>query len=88
MGFDSKLIHSGDNHERFGSAVTLIYQASNFSFRNVRHGADLFLGREKRYIYIHMGNPTINVLENKVADLENGYRRIALASGMAAVTTV
>ncbi len=88
MGFDSKLIHSGDIHERFGSAVTPIYQTSTFSFRNAQHGADLFSGKEKGYIYTRMGNPTINALENKLADLENGYRGIALASGMAAVTTV
>ena len=88
MGFDTKLIHSGDIHERFGSAVTPIYQTSTFSFRNAQHGADLFAGREKGYIYTRMGNPTINALENKLADLENGCGGIALASGMAAVTTV
>ena len=88
MGFDSKLIHSGDIHERFGSAVTLIFQTSTFVFRNAQHGADLFLGREKGYIYTHMGNPTINALESKLADLGNGCRGISLASGMAAVITV
>jgi len=88
MGFNSKLIHAGDYQDEFGSAVTPIYQTSTFSFKNAQHGADLFAGKEKGYIYTRIGNPTINVLENKLAELENGYGGIALASGMAAVSTV
>jgi methionine-gamma-lyase len=88
MGFNSKLIHAGDYEDEFGSAVTPIYQTSTFSFKNSQHGADLFSGKEEGYIYTRIGNPTINALENKLAELENGYRGIALASGMAAVTTV
>lgn len=88
MGFNSKLIHAGTFRDEFGSAVTPIYQTSTFSFKNAQHGADLFSGKEKGYIYTRIGNPTIDVLENKIAELENGYRGIALASGMAAVTTV
>ena len=88
LGFNSKLIHAGDYRDEFGSAVTPIYQTSTFSFKNAQHGADLFAGKEKGYIYTRIGNPTIDVLENKIAELENGYRGIALASGMAAVSTV
>ncbi len=88
MGFNSKLIHAGDFQDEFGSAVTPIYQTSTFSFKNAQHGADLFAGKGKGYIYTRIGNPTIGVLEDKIAELENGYRGIALASGMAAVSTV
>lgn len=88
LGFDSKLIHAGDFEDANGSAVTPIYQTSTFSFKNAKHGADLFAGREKGFIYTRIGNPTINALENKLAELENGCGGIALASGMAAVTTV
>ena len=88
LGFNSKLIHSGSYQDEFGSAVTPIYQSSTFSFKSAQHGADLFAGKEKGYIYTRIGNPTIEVLENKLAELENGYGGIALASGMAAVSTV
>jgi methionine-gamma-lyase len=88
LGFDSKLIHAGDFDDAMGSAVTPIYQTSTFSFKNAKHGADLFAGREKGFIYTRIGNPTIGALENKLAELENGCGGIALASGMAAVTTV
>lgn len=87
LGFDSKLIHAGDFEEEFGAAVTPIYQTSTFRFKNAQHGADCFSGKEKGYIYTRIGNPTIDALENKLAELENGYRGIALASGMAAVST-
>jgi methionine-gamma-lyase len=87
-GFNTKLVHAGDFHDEFGSAVVPIYQTSTFSFKNAQHGADCFSGKDDGYIYTRIGNPTINALENKLAELENGYRGIALASGMAAVTTV
>lgn len=86
-GFETKLIHAGDFHDEMGSAVVPIYQTSTFAFKNAQHGADCFSGKEKGYIYTRIGNPTIDALENKLAQLENGYRGIALASGMAAVTT-
>lgn len=88
LGFNSKLVHAGDFQDEFGSAVTPIYQTSTFSFKNAKHGADLFAGKEKGYIYTRMGNPTIEALENKLAELENGYKGIALSSGMAAVSAV
>ena len=87
-GFDTKLIHAGDFHDEFGSAVTPIYQTSTFSFKNAEHGANLFAGKEKGYIYTRIGNPTIGALENKLAELENGFGGVALASGMAAVSTI
>ena len=87
-GFNTKLVHAGDYEDMFGSAVTPIYQASTFKFKDAKHGADSFAGRADGYIYTRIGNPTIDALENKLAELENGYRGIALASGMAAVSTV
>ena len=86
-GFDTKLIHAGDQPDEFGSAVTPIYQSSTFSFKSAKHGADLFAGKEAGYIYTRISNPTIQALEDKLAELENGFGGIALASGMAAVTT-
>ena len=87
-GFDTKLIHAGDFHDEFGSAVTPIYQTSTFSFKNAEHGANLFAGKEKGFIYTRIGNPTIGALEAKLAELENGFGGVALASGMAAVSTI
>lgn len=87
-GFSSKLIHAGGIHDEMGSAVTPIYQTSTFKFKNADHGARCFSGEEKGYIYTRLGNPTIEDLEVTVAELENGYASLAVASGMAAVNTV
>jgi len=87
MGFDTILIHGGDVNDEWGSAVVPIYQTSTFAFKNAQHGADCFAGKEKGYIYTRIGNPTIENLEKKLALMEHGFGAIALASGMAAVTT-
>lgn len=87
-GFSTKLVHSGDFDDQFGSAVVPIYQTSTFAFKNADHGAGLFKGEEEGYIYTRISNPTIESLEKKLADTENGFGGIALSSGMAAVSTV
>lgn len=87
-GVNSKLIHSGGFDDHLGSATTPIYQTSTFKFRNADHGAACFTGDDDGFIYTRIGNPTINELENAVADLENGFGGIATSSGMGAITTV
>ncbi len=88
IGFDTKLIHSGQVEDKFGSATVPIYQTSTFKFKNADHGAACFAGESDGYIYTRINNPTIDALERLVADLENGYRGIAVSSGMAAVNTI
>ncbi|MBS9778079.1 MAG: PLP-dependent transferase [Gammaproteobacteria bacterium] len=87
--FDTKLIHTGEVHDAFGSVITPIYQTSTFKCNSADHGADLFAGRDDTgFIYSRIGNPTVSALEEKLAALENGSEAIALSSGMAAVSTV
>ncbi len=87
-GFSSKLIHAGGIKSSKKSAVTPIYQTSTFSFDDADDGAKCFSGENDGYIYTRIGNPTIEDLENTVAELENGYKGIATSSGMGAITTV
>ncbi|MFN3555457.1 MAG: trans-sulfuration enzyme family protein [Bacteroidales bacterium] len=88
LGFDSKLIHAGAFEDQFGSATVPIYQTSTFKFRDADHGAACFAGEDDGYIYTRINNPTIDALENLVAELENGYRGVACSSGMGAVNTI
>lgn len=88
LSFDSKLIHAGSIDDQFGSVTVPIYQTSTFKFKNVDHGAACFAGEDEGYIYTRINNPTIDSLENLVAELENGYRGIACSSGMGAVNTI
>lgn len=86
--FETKCIHSGVGDYEFGPVTPPIYQTSTFRFKSAQHGASLFAGREKGYIYTRMTNPTIEALEDCVAALEGGYKALGCASGMAAIHTV
>ncbi|MCX6150422.1 MAG: aminotransferase class I/II-fold pyridoxal phosphate-dependent enzyme [Ignavibacteriales bacterium] len=88
LNIESKCVHSGIGKYEFGSVVPPIYQTSTFEFESAQHGANLFAGKEKGYIYTRMLNPTVEALENCVAQLEGGYKALGCASGMAAVHTV
>jgi len=87
-GFNTKLIHAGEIHDKFGSATVPIYQTSTFSFESAEEGAKCFSGESNGYIYTRIGNPTINALEKQIAAIENGFGAIAVSSGMAAATTI
>lgn len=86
--FDSKCVHAGIGEYQYGPVVPPIYQTSTFKFESAEHGAALFKGEEEGYIYTRMKNPTVEAMENAVADLENGYKALGCGSGMAAIHTV
>ena len=88
LGFNTKLIHAGSFDDPMGSATVPIYQTSTFKFKNAQHGADCFSGKSDGFIYTRIGNPTIKVLEDNIAALENGFGGIATSSGMGAVTAI
>jgi methionine-gamma-lyase len=88
LGFNSKLIHGGGYKDKFRGVNVPIYQSSTFSFESAEEGARCFNGESNGYIYTRLGNPTINVLENIIADLEKGFGGIGTSSGMGAVNTV
>ncbi|NJD53999.1 MAG: PLP-dependent transferase [Candidatus Methanoperedens sp.] len=86
-GFSTRAIHSGEKHEDTGSVTTPIYQTAPFKFKNAAHAADLMGGREKGYVYSRGLNPTTEVLEKKMTDLECGEAALAQTTGMAAIST-
>lgn len=88
LQFDSKCVHSGMSDYEFGPVVPPIYQTSTFQFESAEHGASLFKGEANGYIYTRMKNPTVEAMENAVAELEGGYKALGCASGMAAISTV
>ena len=53
LDFSSRCVHSGIEEDEFGSVVPPIYQTSTFKFKSTEHGASLFAGEEKGYIYAH-----------------------------------
>jgi len=88
-GINTRVTHAGENPDTVHGSVGIpIYQTSTFKFRDVDHGARLFEGEEKGYVYTRIGNPTTNTFEEAITLLEHGYGGIATASGMAAVSSV
>ncbi|NMB81780.1 MAG: aminotransferase class I/II-fold pyridoxal phosphate-dependent enzyme [Ignavibacteria bacterium] len=88
LHFDSKCVHSGIGEYEFGPVVPPIYQTSTFKFESAEHGASLFKGEAEGYIYTRMKNPTIEAMENAIAELEGGHKALGCASGMAAISTI
>jgi O-acetylhomoserine (thiol)-lyase len=62
-----------------------IYQSTSFVFDSAQHGANLFGLVEEGDVYSRTANPTLAVLEQRIATLEGGVAALALASGMAAI---
>lgn len=88
LQFDSKAVHAGMKDYEFGPVIPPIYQTSTFKFESAAQGAALFKGEAEGYIYTRMKNPTIEAMENAIAELEGGHKSLGCASGMAAISTV
>ncbi|WP_260286561.1 methionine gamma-lyase [Peribacillus aracenensis] len=87
--FETAVIHEGyDSKKHLGSLATPLFQTSTFTFENAEQGERRFAGKEDGYIYSRLGNPTVQVLEEKIAALEGGEAGLAFGSGMAAVSAV
>ncbi|MFJ7310089.1 methionine gamma-lyase [Peribacillus frigoritolerans] len=87
--FETAVIHEGyDSKKHLGSLATPLFQTSTFTFENAEQGERRFAGMEDGYIYSRLGNPTVQVLEEKIASLEGGEAGLAFGSGMAAVSAV
>ena len=80
-------VHGGYTPDPTTKSVAVpIYQTSSYAFDSAQHRADLFDLKVQGNIYTRIMNPTTDVLEKRLAELEGGIGALALASGSAAVT--
>jgi len=87
MKLETIAVHGGYSPDPTTKAVAVpIYQTTSYAFDDTQHGADLFDLKVAGNIYTRIMNPTTDVLEKRVAELEGGLAGLALASGMAAIT--
>ena len=88
MKLETIALHHGYDSDKNDqkAATTPIYQTSGFTIDDTQHGADLFDLKVEGNIYSRIGNPTNDVLERRVAEMEGGIGALSLASGMAAIT--
>ncbi len=85
FGFESRSVHAGAAPDpSTGARATPIYQTTSFVFDDVDHAASLFNLQAFGNIYSRLTNPTVSVLEERVASLEGGRGSVACSSGHAA----
>ncbi|WP_158891054.1 O-acetylhomoserine aminocarboxypropyltransferase/cysteine synthase family protein [Amycolatopsis anabasis] len=84
--FETRQIHAGSRPDpATGARATPIYQTSSFVFDDAEHAAAAFALRDlETHAYSRLSNPTTAVVEERLADLENGVAAVAVASGQAA----
>ncbi|MDG3040528.1 methionine gamma-lyase [Roseicyclus marinus] len=88
-GFATRAIHLGyDPMDHQGALTPPLHLTSTFAFETAEAGGEIFAGERPGHIYSRISNPTLDLLEARVADLEGAEAGIALASGMGAITAV
>jgi O-acetylhomoserine (thiol)-lyase len=86
MKFETLALHAGQSVDQDTlSRAVPIYRTAAYMFKNTEHAANLFALKELGNIYTRIGNPTQDVLEQRMAQLEGGAAALALASGTSAV---
>ncbi len=84
-GFNTRQLHAGQQPDpTTGSRAVPIYQTTSYQFKNTEHAANLFALAEFGNIYSRIMNPTNDVLEQRLADLEGGVGALATSSGHSA----
>jgi O-acetylhomoserine (thiol)-lyase len=85
-GFDTLALHAGQSPDpATGSRAVPIYQTTSYVFRDTEHAASLFNMERAGHVYSRISNPTVAVLEERMAALEGGVGAVATASGQAAL---
>ncbi len=84
--FETLALHAGQTPDPTTlSRAVPVYRTSSFVFKNTAHAANLFALKELGNIYTRLGNPTTDVLEQRLSHLEGGAASVALASGTSAI---
>lgn len=86
FNFETLALHAGQkvDSDTLSRAVP-VYRTAAYSFKNAEHAANLFGLKESGYIYTRLNNPTLDILEQRVAALEGGKAAVATASGTSAI---
>ncbi|MCC2113673.1 MAG: aminotransferase class I/II-fold pyridoxal phosphate-dependent enzyme, partial [Hyphomicrobiales bacterium] len=88
-GFATRAIHHGyDPKSAEGALTPPLHLTSTFAFESAEAGGEMFAGTREGHIYSRISNPTLDLLERRVADLEGAEAALANASGMGAITSV
>jgi len=82
-------VHAGQHPDpQYGCLAAPIYQTSTFAYGSFERGAQIFAGETPGYVYSRMANPTVVMLERKIAALEQAEAAIAFSSGTGAISSL
>ena len=88
-GFATRAIHLGhDPMDHEGALTPPLHLTSTFAFDSAEAGGEMFAGARGGHVYSRISNPTLDLLERRIASLEGAEAGLALASGMGAITSV
>src|SRR6185369_606898 len=88
FGFETLCLHAGQIPDpATGARAAPIYQTTSFVFDSAEHAASLFNLQTFGNVYSRISNPTVAVLEERMAAIENGRAALACATGQAAEAT-
>jgi len=87
-GFSTRSVHAGEETDpTSGSVVTPIYQTSTFAFPSTKILLEVMQRKRKGYVYTRWWNPTNQVAERKIANLESGESSLLFPAGMSAISS-
>ncbi|MBU4433201.1 MAG: methionine gamma-lyase [Alphaproteobacteria bacterium] len=88
-GFSTRAIHGGyDPADEHGALTPPVHLTSTFAFDSAEAGGEMFAGTRPGHFYSRISNPTTDLLERRIASLEDAEAGVATASGMGAITAV
>ena len=87
QGFSTRAIHHGyDPQDHEGALTPPIHFTSTFAFESAQAGGEMFAGERPGHVYSRISNPTLQLLEQRIASLEQAEAGLALASGIGAIS--
>lgn len=87
-GLATRAIHAGEPRRKYAdSLITPIIQTSTFTFKDSKHIEQYTKGNKEHFEYGRYGNPTAQIAERRLADLEGAEDCVVFSSGMSAITT-
>lgn len=86
--FDTLAIRGGTERTHFSEHSEALFLTSSFVFDNAAQAAARFSGEEEGYVYARFSNPTVTMMQNRLAALEGGEACVATSSGMSAILSL
>ena len=86
LHFETLQVHAGQTVDETGARAVPIYQTTSYVFKDAKEAAGRFNLTEPGNIYTRLTNPTTDVVDKRVAALENGTAGVTLSTGAAAIT--